>query len=65
MATSQIVATVKVGWKHQKKEKFFELNEWKGHTELEKGKDNIEIKKYGLSCISEMDLPYVDVSSGM
>ena len=43
MATSQIVATVKVGWKHQKKERLFELNEWKDHTELEKGKSNIEI----------------------
>ena len=44
MATSQIVAIVKVGWKYQKKERLFELNEQKDHTELE-GKGNIEIKK--------------------
>ena len=50
MATSQIVATVKVGWKYQKKERFFELNEWKDHTELEKGKGSIEIKKIWIEC---------------
>ena len=45
MATSQIVATVKVSRKYQKRERLFELNEWQDHAELEEGKSNIKIYK--------------------